>query len=61
MNPEEAVRAHRDASPMLACCADPLATFRLAPYPWSEPVERLLVAAGEVKSMWLFLSRADRK
>nr|WP_007471979.1 MBL fold metallo-hydrolase [Segniliparus rugosus] len=42
MNPEEAVRAHlavaKPSAPML-----PIhwATFRLAPHPWAEPIERL--------------------
>ncbi len=49
MNPEEAVAVHRDLN------GDPdrgimlpihWATFRLAPHPWAEPVERLLRAAG---------------
>ncbi|WP_343602014.1 MBL fold metallo-hydrolase [Mycobacterium sp.] len=45
MNPEEAVRAHLDVGggllvPIHWC------TFRLAPHPWAEPVERLLVAAA---------------
>ncbi|BBZ12282.1 MBL fold metallo-hydrolase [Mycobacterium branderi] len=44
MNPEEAVRAHRDLGgrvllPVHWC------TFRLAPHPWAEPIERLLTAA----------------
>ncbi|WP_193393797.1 MBL fold metallo-hydrolase [Mycobacterium kyorinense] len=44
MNPEEAVRAHLDLGgrtlvPIHWC------TFRLAPHPWAEPVERLLRAA----------------
>jgi L-ascorbate metabolism protein UlaG (beta-lactamase superfamily) len=44
MNPEEAVQAHLDVNggllvPIHWC------TFRLAPHPWPEPVERLLVAA----------------
>lgn len=44
MNPEEAVRAHRDVGggllvPIHWC------TFRLAPHPWAEPIERLLAAA----------------
>jgi L-ascorbate metabolism protein UlaG (beta-lactamase superfamily) len=53
MNPEEAVRAHRDLNradgsgsptggvlvPIHWC------TFRLAPHPWAEPAERLVVAA----------------
>ncbi|ORV11059.1 hypothetical protein AWB95_14065 [Mycobacterium celatum] len=43
-NPEEAVRAHLDVGgrvllPIHWC------TFRLAPHPWDEPVERLLTAA----------------
>jgi len=45
MNPEEAVRAHADVNggllvPIHWC------TFRLAPHPWAEPIERLLHAAG---------------
>ena len=46
MNPEEAVRAHRDVADSSGLLL-PIhwATFRLAPHPWSEPVERLLVAA----------------
>jgi L-ascorbate metabolism protein UlaG (beta-lactamase superfamily) len=44
MNPEEAVRAHLDVGgrmlvPIHWC------TFRLAPHPWAEPVERVLTAA----------------
>ncbi len=48
MNPEEAVRAHRDLNaaggggvllPIHWC------TFRLAPHAWAEPAERLVVAA----------------
>ncbi|HEY1840250.1 MAG TPA: MBL fold metallo-hydrolase [Mycobacterium sp.] len=44
MNPEEAVQAHVDVQggllvPIHWC------TFRLAPHPWAEPIERLLVAA----------------
>jgi L-ascorbate metabolism protein UlaG (beta-lactamase superfamily) len=44
MNPEEAVQAHLDVHggllvPIHWC------TFRLAPHPWAEPVERLLIAA----------------
>lgn len=44
MNPEEAVRAHLDVGgrvllPVHWC------TFRLAPHPWAEPIERLLTAA----------------
>lgn len=48
MNPEEAVQAHlalaKPAAPML-----PIhwATFRLAPHPWAEPVERLQAAQRE--------------
>jgi len=45
MNPEEAVQAHVDVNggllvPIHWC------TFRLAPHPWAEPIERLLAAAG---------------
>lgn len=50
MNPEEAVRAHRDLNgdapggvlvPIHWC------TFRLAPHPWAEPADRLVDAAVE--------------
>lgn len=46
MNPEEAVRAHRDVNGALLV---PIhwCTFRLAPHPWAEPVERLLEAASQ--------------
>lgn len=48
MNPEEAVRAHRDLTDTAGGLLIPIhwATFRLAPHPWAEPVERLLAAAG---------------
>lgn len=44
MNPEEAVQAHRDVGGRLLV---PIhwCTFRLAPHPWAEPIERLLAAA----------------
>jgi L-ascorbate metabolism protein UlaG (beta-lactamase superfamily) len=47
MNPEEAVRAHLDMAEAGSGLLVPIhwATFRLAPHPWSEPVERLLTAA----------------
>lgn len=47
MNPEEAVRAHRDVTDPGKGLFVPIhwGTFRLAPHPWSEPVERMLVAA----------------
>jgi L-ascorbate metabolism protein UlaG (beta-lactamase superfamily) len=45
MNPEDAVRAHRDVTDGGLLVPIHWATFRLAPHPWSEPVERLLVAA----------------
>jgi L-ascorbate metabolism protein UlaG (beta-lactamase superfamily) len=45
MNPEDAVRAHRDVSDAGLLVPIHWATFRLAPHPWAEPVERLLVAA----------------
>jgi L-ascorbate metabolism protein UlaG (beta-lactamase superfamily) len=45
MNPEDAVRAHRDVTDGGLLVPIHWATFRLAPHPWSEPVERLLIAA----------------
>ena len=44
MNPEEAVRAHLDVAEADSGLLVPIhwATFRLAPHPWAEPVERLL-------------------
>jgi L-ascorbate metabolism protein UlaG (beta-lactamase superfamily) len=45
MNPEDAVRAHRDITDTGLLVPIHWATFRLAPHPWSEPVERMLVAA----------------
>ena len=47
MNPEEAIRAHRDLTDAGKGLFVPIhwATFRLAPHPWSEPIERMLVAA----------------
>jgi len=48
MNPEEAVRAHRDVTDTGKGLFIPIhwGTFRLAPHPWSEPVERMLAAAA---------------
>jgi L-ascorbate metabolism protein UlaG (beta-lactamase superfamily) len=47
MNPEDAVRAHLDVAEAGSGLLLPVhwATFRLAPHPWEEPVERLLRAA----------------
>jgi L-ascorbate metabolism protein UlaG (beta-lactamase superfamily) len=47
MNPEEAVQAHLDVTVAGSGVLVPIhwATFRLAPHPWAEPVERLLEAA----------------
>ncbi|MGB2920680.1 MAG: MBL fold metallo-hydrolase, partial [Mycobacterium sp.] len=47
MNPEDAVRAHRDLTDVDAGLMVPIhwATFRLAPHPWAEPAERLVSAA----------------
>ena len=47
MNPEEAVRAHLDVTGAGSGLLVPIhwGTFRLAPHPWAEPVERLLSAA----------------
>jgi L-ascorbate metabolism protein UlaG (beta-lactamase superfamily) len=47
MNPEEAVRAHRDVSDAGLLVPIHWCTFRLAPHPWAEPVERLLVSADD--------------
>jgi L-ascorbate metabolism protein UlaG (beta-lactamase superfamily) len=49
MNPEEAIRAHRDVTDPGKGLFVPIhwATFRLAPHPWAEPIERMLAAAGE--------------
>jgi L-ascorbate metabolism protein UlaG (beta-lactamase superfamily) len=49
MNPEEAVRAHLDVAEADSGLLVPIhwATFRLAPHPWVEPVQRLLKAAGQ--------------
>jgi L-ascorbate metabolism protein UlaG (beta-lactamase superfamily) len=45
MNPEEAVRAHRDLTNAGLLVPIHWCTFRLAPHPWAEPAERLLAAA----------------
>jgi len=47
MNPEEAVQAHLDVTVSGSGLLVPIhwGTFRLAPHPWAEPVERLLAAA----------------
>ncbi|KAA0107912.1 MBL fold metallo-hydrolase [Mycolicibacterium sp. P1-5] len=47
MNPEEAVRAHRDVADAGLLVPIHWCTFRLAPHPWAEPVERMLVAADD--------------
>ena len=50
MNPDEAVRAHRDlnaASNRGVLVPIHWGTFRLAPHPWAEPPERLLTAARD--------------
>jgi L-ascorbate metabolism protein UlaG (beta-lactamase superfamily) len=46
MTPEEAVRAHQDMTDSGVLVPIHWCTFRLAPHPWAEPVERLLTAAG---------------
>jgi len=46
MNPEEAVRAHRDMTDSGLLVPIHWGTFRLAPHPWSQPAQRLLAAAG---------------
>lgn len=45
MNPEEAVRAHQELTDTGLLIPIHWGTFRLAPHPWAEPVERLIVAA----------------
>jgi L-ascorbate metabolism protein UlaG (beta-lactamase superfamily) len=47
MNPEEAVQAHLDVTNSRSGLLVPIhwGTFRLAPHPWAEPVERVLKAA----------------
>ena len=47
MNPEDAVRAHRDVTDTGLLVPIHWATFRLAPHPWSEPVERMIVAGRQ--------------
>ena len=51
MNPEDAIRAHLDIAEADSGLLVPIhwATFRLAPHPWSEPVERLLAAADPAR------------
>jgi L-ascorbate metabolism protein UlaG (beta-lactamase superfamily) len=51
MNPEEAIRAHQDVTDPGKGLFVPIhwATFRLAPHPWAEPIERMLAAAGEAR------------
>lgn len=51
MNPEDAVRAHRDVTDAGSGLFIPIhwATFRLAPHPWSEPIERMLIAARDAQ------------
>ncbi|MBV9352960.1 MAG: MBL fold metallo-hydrolase [Mycobacterium sp.] len=47
MTPEEAVQAHVDVTAAQSGLLVPIhwCTFRLAPHPWAEPIERLLSAA----------------
>ena len=51
MNPEDAVRAHRDVTDAGLLVPIHWATFRLAPHPWSEPVQRLVKAAESDKAL----------
>ncbi|WP_395293862.1 MBL fold metallo-hydrolase [Kitasatospora hibisci] len=46
MTPEDAVRAHRELGAGLLVPVH-WCTFNLAPHPWSEPIERLLVEAKQ--------------
>lgn len=47
MDPQQAVQAHLDVNGSATGLLVPIhwGTFRLAPHPWAEPVERLLAAA----------------
>jgi L-ascorbate metabolism protein UlaG (beta-lactamase superfamily) len=47
MSPTQAIRAHLDVNGSASGTLVPIhwCTFRLAPHPWDEPVERLLAAA----------------
>lgn len=47
MTPEEAVQAHVDVTTAQSGLLVPIhwCTFRLAPHPWAEPIERLVAAA----------------
>jgi L-ascorbate metabolism protein UlaG (beta-lactamase superfamily) len=47
MTPEEAVQAHAELAAEASALLVPIhwCTFRLAPHPWAEPIERLLAAA----------------
>jgi L-ascorbate metabolism protein UlaG (beta-lactamase superfamily) len=49
MNPEEAIWAHRDVTGPGSGLLMPIhwCTFRLAPHPWDEPIQRLLAAADD--------------
>lgn len=49
MNPEEAVRAHLDVTESGLLVPIHWGTFRLAPHPWAEPVERMLTAADDAE------------
>lgn len=52
MNPEQAVRAHLDVTNPRSGLLVPIhwCTFRSAPHPWAEPIERLLVAADSARA-----------
>jgi L-ascorbate metabolism protein UlaG (beta-lactamase superfamily) len=62
MNPEEAVRAHLDIAEAASGLLVPIhwATFRLAPHPWAEPVQRLL-AAAEPESLTVAVPRPGQR
>ena len=60
MNPEDAVRAHRDVADGGLLVPIHWATFRLSPHPWSEPVERLLRRRGaRTGARWRCRARAN--
>jgi L-ascorbate metabolism protein UlaG (beta-lactamase superfamily) len=60
MNPEDAVRAHRDVADAGLLLPIHWATFRLSTHPWSEPVERLLIAA-EVEGVTVATPRPGQR
>ena len=62
MDPEDAVRAHRDMTDAGAGLLVPIhwATFRLAPHPWGEPAD-WLVRAAEANSVTVAVPRPGQR